>query len=340
MTYEALLQAMLDKVPSNVDKREGSVIYDALAPCAYFLAQQNFQLENYIDLVFADTALGEYLDKAVAAFGVTRKTAEKTVRTMITSGEVAVGTRWGINELIYVVSAKLSDTEYEAECETDGDIGNQYSGTLMPISNISGINAELTDIIIQGADAESDAALRARFYQKVRLPATSGNAHNYEQWALEVPGVGAAKVFPLDSGPGTVTIFVVDDDKVISEFLPTLVAEYIETVRPIGATVTVSSPEGKTINASADVLLDGSKTIADVNSSFTVALETFLANTVFDTYRISYAKVGSLLLDIPGVEDFNNLLLNSTASNISVREKEVPVLGTVQLTGVSALGAD
>ena len=42
MTYEELLQAMLDRVPSDVDKREGSVIYDALAPCAYFLAQQDF----------------------------------------------------------------------------------------------------------------------------------------------------------------------------------------------------------------------------------------------------------------------------------------------------------
>ena len=75
MTYEELLQAMLDRVPSNVDKREGSIIYDALAPCAYFLAQQNFQLENYLDLVFPDTAVGEYLDRAVAAFGVTRKPA-------------------------------------------------------------------------------------------------------------------------------------------------------------------------------------------------------------------------------------------------------------------------
>ena len=34
MTYEELLRAMLDKVPNDVDKREGSVIYDALAPCA------------------------------------------------------------------------------------------------------------------------------------------------------------------------------------------------------------------------------------------------------------------------------------------------------------------
>ena len=62
--------------------------------------------------------------------------------------------------------------------------------------------------------------MRARFYEKVRLPATSGNAYHYQQWALEVSGVGAAKVFPLDNGPGTVGILVVDNDMSVSEGLP------------------------------------------------------------------------------------------------------------------------
>ena len=31
MTYENILQQMLDRVTSDVDKREGSVIFDALA---------------------------------------------------------------------------------------------------------------------------------------------------------------------------------------------------------------------------------------------------------------------------------------------------------------------
>ena len=94
MTYEKLLQAMLDRVPSDVDKREGSVIYDALAPCAYFLAQQNFQLDNFIDLVFPDTALGEYLNRAAEAYNVSRKPATNAVRKMTTSGSVEIGTRW------------------------------------------------------------------------------------------------------------------------------------------------------------------------------------------------------------------------------------------------------
>ena len=58
-TYEEILRGMLDRAPEDIDKREGSVIYDALAPTAYFLAQQDFQLEHFPDLVFLDTAVGD-----------------------------------------------------------------------------------------------------------------------------------------------------------------------------------------------------------------------------------------------------------------------------------------
>ena len=34
VTYESILERMLEKVPDNMDKREGSIIYDALAPAA------------------------------------------------------------------------------------------------------------------------------------------------------------------------------------------------------------------------------------------------------------------------------------------------------------------
>lgn len=96
MTYENILQGMLNRVPEDIDKREGSVIYDALAPAAYFLADQYFQLENFVDLVLPDTALGEYLDRAVSAYGINRKQATAAVRKNDYTDPVAIGTRWGI----------------------------------------------------------------------------------------------------------------------------------------------------------------------------------------------------------------------------------------------------
>lgn len=339
-TYEKILQGMLDEVPDEVDKREGSIIYDALAPCAYFLAQQQFQIEHVLDLIFPDTAIEEYLDRAAGAYGLSRKKATAAVRRMITSTEVSMGTRWGISGLVYCVTDTAGMNEYIVTCETPGEIGNQYSGNMEPISNISNVTATLGGIDKLGTDDETDDAFRERLYAKIKQPATSGNAYHYRQWAMEVKGVGDAKVFPLDDGPGTVTVLVVDDDKEISSTLPDTVSEHIETVRPIGATVTVSSPEALLINTSASVLLDGSKTISEVEAAFKKELTSFLKGMTFMTYRVSYAKLGSLLLDIPGVEDFDNFRLNSGTGNVTISERQIPVIGMITLTEVNALGVN
>lgn len=337
MTYENILQQMLDRVTTDVDKREGSVIFDALAPAAYFLADQFFQLENFIDLVLPDTAVGEYLDRAVSGYGISRKPASAAVRKIETSAAVAIGTRWAISDVVYMVTGQIAENIYEAECETSGKIGNTYSGALESLSLISGVTAELTDIITDGADEETDDALRARFYEKVRRPATSGNAYHYRQWALEVPGVGDAKVFPLDAGPGTVMVLIVDSDRKINTSLESTVSEYMETVRPIGASVTISSPLAHTVSVSANVLLDGTKTMDEVLVIFKTNLAAQLNEMVFTEYRVSYAKVGSLLLNTEGVQDYEGLKINGTMGNLAVGTKEIPVMGTVNLEEVHTL---
>lgn len=339
-TYENILQEMLDRVTEDVDKREGSVIYDALAPAAYFLADQYFQLNNFIDLVFCDTAVGEYLDRAVNGYGINRKAASAAIRKVTTSGDIAIGTRWMISDVVYRITGQVEENSYEAECETPGKIGNTYSGALEPLSAVSGVTAELTDIITDGADEETDEALRNRFYEKVRHPATSGNAHHYRQWALEVSGVGDAKVFPLDSGPGTVTVLIVDADKKRNLSLESVVSEYIETVRPIGATVTVSSPSTRAVDVSANVILDGTKSLDDVLALFKIQVSEYLKSLVFVDYRVSYAKIGSILLSIEGVQDYDDLKLNDATGNITVGVKEIPVAGTVSLEEVHRLASD
>lgn len=334
ITYENILADMLSRVSSDVDKREGSIIYDALAPCAYKLAETYFQLNNFIDLVSGDTTVGEYLDRVVADYGITRKAATYAIRKIITTGAVAIGTRWGLNGTVYVINELLSENAYKATCEQLGSVGNIYNGILENIDNVSGITATLTDIISSGEDEETDDNLRSRFYNHVQVPSTSGNADHYKKWALEVPGCGDAKVFPLWNGNGTVKILVVDENMAIDVNLSSTVAAYIETVRPIGATVTVDSPTGKEINITADITLDGSKLLADVVSAFTSEFTAYLKDTVFETYNVSYARIGSILLSTPGISDYSNLLVNAGTSNIVIGDTEMPIAGAVNLTEV------
>jgi uncharacterized phage protein gp47/JayE len=333
-TYEVILEDMLSRVTNDVDKREGSIIYDALAPTAFHLAQTYFYLDAYLDLLFADTAGGEFLDRIVAEAGETRKPAIKAERKIVTSGPVSVGTRWAISDVMYTVAEMLGENTYRAICEQPGSTGNTYSGTLENVDNVSGVTATLTDILTSGEDQETDDALRTRYFNKVQTAGTSGNIHDYRNWALAVPGCGDAKVYPLWDGPGTVKVLVVDENMEIDPGLPDLVATHIETARPIGATVTVTSPDASGLTIAANIVLDGSKTMEQIETAFIESLTAYLRDITFNTYSVSYARIGSLLLSTPGVEDYSALLVNSATANVTIADDEIPAIDSIILTEV------
>jgi len=332
MTYENILNDMLSRVPDSMDKREGSIIYDALAPVALKLAETYFRLNNFIDLMFADTAVGEYLDRIVANYGITRKPATKAIRKIETTGPIDIGTRWGARDTTYVVIEKISDTEYKAECEQYGEIGNRYTGELENIDNVSGVTAILTDILVSGEDEETDEDLRSRFYNRVKFPATSGNANHYKLWALEVAGVGDVKVLPLWNGPGTVKVVVVNSNKQpASEDVVNAVVQHIEENRPIGAQVTVQSAQPLTINISANIVRDANYTLEQVKTNVSNKITEYLKNIAFRQNFVSYAAIGSLMLDNTGVLDYSNLTVNGGTTNIVIGDEQVAVLDEVVL---------
>ena len=69
-TYEAILQEKLARVASYLDKREGSIIYDALAPNSLESAMLYIALDSVLNETFADTASREYLIKRCAERGI------------------------------------------------------------------------------------------------------------------------------------------------------------------------------------------------------------------------------------------------------------------------------
>ena len=60
-TYENILDRSLARVASDVDKREGSVIMNAIAPVSAEHADVYIQLGNIVNNGYADTAVREFL---------------------------------------------------------------------------------------------------------------------------------------------------------------------------------------------------------------------------------------------------------------------------------------
>lgn len=153
--FNNIMQRMLSKVSDSIDKREGSIIYDALSPCAMEIAQMYIVLKDNIDLVFVDTSVDEYLDRLCNQVRIERKPSTKAIRKAQFYDEnndlmdIPIGERFTLDDLIYKVIKKMDIGIYECECETEGVKGNIQSGSLVPINYLEGLGkAILTDILI------------------------------------------------------------------------------------------------------------------------------------------------------------------------------------------------
>lgn len=344
-TFETIMTRLLNNVPSEIDKSEGSFIYDALSPAAIELTQAYIQMDRVLKLGFAQTTYGQYLDYRAAEHGLTRKEATKATGTIIITG--ANGTTVPAGSLFSTGAGVLFQTTGEAsigetgqvsvevEAEFGGTIGNVAAAAIaqIPVSIPGVIGVTNTNPTSGGTDEESDVAFLNRLLEKVRLPSTSGNTAHYQQWAREVPGIGDARVFPVWDGPGTVKVVVIDSSKqTVGPELVQEVLTYIEEVRPIGADVTVLSATELDINVTATVTLESGATLSDVQSAFASVLADYLQEIAFQQTYVSYAHIASLLLDTSGVLDHSGLTLNSGTSNIAVADESVAVPGVVILS--------
>jgi uncharacterized phage protein gp47/JayE len=351
MTFEHILQRMLNRVPNNVDKREGSVIYDALAPAAWELAGMYAELDINMNLSFADTASGEYLTRRCAEFGVNRRPATKARRQgeFFTNQDmpfnVPLGSRFSIDNVNYVVVSQISTGVFTLECEQAGVIGNQKFGSLLPIQFISGLSrAELTDILVPGEDEESDDALRQRYYQAVNEPAFGGNVSDYKQKINVIDGVGGVKVFPVWNGGGTVKCSIIAADwnepsQALIDEVQTIVDPTQNSglglgIAPIGHQVTITGVSGVSIDVETAVTLETGITIGQVQEQIEEVIEAYLLGlrqswADDEQLIVRVALIDAAILTVPSIIDVSDTTLNGQSSNIILGQEEVPVLGSV-----------
>lgn len=340
-TYEELLQRCLDRIPSTLDKRQASVIYNALAPCCAELAQLWIKLASTYDLVFVDTAVGEALDALVKQNGMTRKEATYALRKGEFNMVVPVGSRFSDGTLNYIVTENITGTNNSRlECETAGAVGNTYYGSLIPISYINGLTtAELTDIIDSGEDIESDDALRERYLEWVTAPEFGGNISDYRVKVKALTGVGGCKVIPVWNGGGTVKLIITNSTYgVPDQSLIDYVQQEVDPtgdqtglgIAPIGHVVTVVGAEEASLSVACKLVLETGKTIEDVQTNINNIVDnyfSYLAST-WDSQENLIIRISQLetkVLGVDGVLDINSLTVNGTTNNIQLTLAQIPV---------------
>lgn len=358
MSYEAILQRMLNKIPDTIDKREGSIIYDALAPASAELAQIYLELKNNIDLIFADTAVEEYLDRLCNQVGILRKQATPAIKQgnfYNVDGElmdINIESRFTCENTYWKVVEKISTGTYQLQCETVGTIGNNLVGNLVPIDYINSLGmATLTDILVPGEDKETDEELRERYFANSNNNAFGGNIENYKEMTKALDGVGAVKVIPVWNGGGTVKLIILNSDySIASDVLVQKVQNTIcpnETdkgigLAPIGHKVTVRTVQQKDIDILTTITLSNGAELMTVQELIENEIQKYLLEirkTWEDNNILTVRKsqIEALILNVPGVIDVSNTTINGQDSNIEIEKEYIPIFKTLEVAngGVS-----
>lgn len=345
-TKEAILDRMLALVNPLIDKAQGSIVYDMQSPAAIEIALAYIELDRLLDQGFADTTFGELLDRRVGEMGITRKAAVKS------AGQVTfAGTDGTVIPAGTVLSTESTDPVYfttnaaatiaagsvsVAATEQGGGVrGNVAAGEIkIVVGDLAGsVTVSNAAAFIGGVDAESDESLLLRYYDRVRTPGTSGNANQYKEWAKEIAGIADAKVYPVWNGAGTVKVVLLDgNQRAPTAAKVTEVADHIEAVRPIGATVTVQGVVEVPIDVVLDATIASYTTLEEVTAQLTAGLKEYLSGLAFKDPLVRYTQVQRVVLDVPEIVDYVGLTVNGGTSNIEIADGSVAVLGTVTVT--------
>lgn len=346
-SFDELVQNMLNYVIENsgvVDTREGSIIYDAIAPAAFEMMNMFMEMNGIMNDTFADTASREYLIRRCAERGIIPEPATKAILKGEFNIPVPIGSRFSLEDLNYIVTEKINDTSYKMQCETPGIIGNSYVGTLIPIQYINGLEtAKLTELLIPGEDEEDTEVLRNRYFQTFETKPFGGNKKDYIQNTNAIAGVGATKVNPVWNGGGTVLITIIDSkyDKASNTLIQT-VKDILDPmpygsgsgVAPIGHVVTVRTVDEIIIKITTSITFDPSYTFERVRETVEGLMKDYLLSlrktwASSNELIVRISQIETKLLSVEGVIDVSSTKINGKAENLNLNENQIPIFGSI-----------
>lgn len=367
--YDYWLDLMLDNVPNDLDKREGSIIYDAVAPAAMVSAQQSLSLANILRETYIKTAQEEFLDYRAVEHGTSRYAATNAeVKAKFNDDDgnpvnVEVGDRFASiaeSPIFYTVIKANNDGTAEMQAEEAGTSANSYLGQVLPVTPNDSLSwAEIVEITIPARDAENDDHLRARLLNSNSWVAYGGNVADYLDMTSKIHDVGATQVYPTWDGPGTVKIVILNNDLMpASQTLVKKVKEEIDPeesttqgygLAPIDHRVTVVAPETFKVDIAMNVTIVDSVNIDTIRANIRTSLEEFFKSlrrdwsTVNPTVGRGYSlivyrsKILSRVMMLEGVANATMPRLNGKDEDLQLvfnnTTSQLPVLGEVTVNG-------
>lgn len=348
MTFENLLTQMLDNVQGDVDKREGSIIYDALAPVAMENAQMYADMDILLQECFADSASYYYLIKRAAERGIFVKEgipAVIKIKCIPTDLSIDMGTEFSIGDMNYSVTDNLGDGYYSMTCTESGESGNNINDDVIPVEYVEDMESvEAVEVLVYGTEDEDEEALRERYFASFSEAAFGGNKSDYREKAKSFGTVGACKVYPVWNGGGTVKLTILNSQFEVAsqEIVANIQNEFDPTkdgtgvgIAPIGHIVTVDSPITKNVNIEAEIVYKSGYSWSDISETVKQNVEEYFKTVIKNEWEnkesvtIRIGQIESIILDMEGVENVTQIKLNGKSGNCIIETSYIPKVGDI-----------
>ena len=358
---EEIQQRMMDALPEGIDDMPGGFPYDFTMPTAIEKSELiQLHLTRVMMLMYPQYAWGTWLDLHAEAAGITRRPAGYA------SGSVTVkGTEGTVIPQGTIFCTEATDTSSSLEYATDQEAVIPGEGTvnigvtavnpgresntkantvIFSLTNIKGFSSVTNhDDITGGTDAENDASLLERIEEENFREGASfvGNDSDYIRWSKEIVGIGDCIVVPAWNGPGTVKLILVDangvpaNERLIKEVYDHIVSPDDRSKRLLPtacADLTIEAATTKKISYKCTGLSYNDTTdIPTIIEKFKELVAKEYQEAKKEGILI-YNQVRPLVTDIPGVNDFDEFLMNGAEENIVLSLEEYAATDTVDFS--------
>ncbi|MGX5880908.1 baseplate J/gp47 family protein, partial [Burkholderia gladioli] len=282
--------------------------------------------------IFITSADDDMLLRHAAVYGMSLKaavSAQGTLQLVGTAGlAVTSGLRFTRGALTYTTTSGVTLGQdgkgvVTATADATGSDSNISTATAVQLMTPpAGVQTQATLLTMQGGlEVETYDQLRSRLLDRIQNPPGGGKVSDYKLWALEVPGITNAFVYPHRIAVGRVDVAVISGTGLPSQEEIEAVQTNIDLNRPAACRgVTVFAPELVTVDHVVQVQWSGSD-LNDLHAALEPQFQAYYAalNPGESAVR---TKLGSLVSDAAGVTDY---VMLTPAANVAAESSNVRV---------------
>lgn len=350
MTYENIMNAMMEDMPDDIDTSEGSLIFNACAKQAVRLEEAYLLLAGLEQNMYADTADLEHLIRNGNERGVYISEATYSEFTAQFNCEVPLGSRWNLDEYNYTVFNAIDEEThtYRLGCDDPGAEPNYMTGDLEPIEYVDGFEwGKIIECTLKGTDQEETETYRTRLLAAYNYRGFAGNREYYKSRIKEMSGVYGCKLTRVSAPEDRIAITIIGDNyRTPSENIINTVQTSVDPVTnsgegvgiaPIGHRVFISGVGETEVNIKTNITYDTGYSYEDLESYIIQAVDEYLLELRkkwedSDTITVRILQIEAAIVQIDGIIDVTGTMINETEQNLQITDNTVPVRGETTCT--------